>query len=119
MKKDPEIFLSHILKSIDFIEEDVKGLDRDDFLEDRTIQDAVMRRLEIIGEAVKNLPADFKKKNSFVPWKKIAGMRDFLIHEYFGVNVDLVWQTIKKDLIKLKTQLAKLLEEMQRERKKK
>jgi uncharacterized protein with HEPN domain len=112
MKKDPKIFLSHILESIEYIEKDTKGLDRDDFLENRTIQDAVMRRLEIIGEAVKNLPADFKKKNNFIPWQKIAGMRDFLIHEYFGVNVDLVWQTIKKDLTKLKTQLVKLLGEI-------
>lgn len=111
MKKDPKIFLKHILESIDCIENDTKSLDRDDFLEKRTIQDAVMRRLEIIGEAVKNLPVDFKKKHNSTPWQKIAGMRDFLIHEYFGIDVDLVWRTIKKDLPKLKAQIVELLKE--------
>jgi len=89
MKKDSQIFLSHILESIDWIEKYIAGLKRDDFFEDKKIQDAVMRRLEIIGEAVKNLSANFKKKYNFIPWQKIAGMRDFLIHEYFGVDVDL------------------------------
>ena len=73
-------------------------------------QDAVIRRLEIIGEAVKNLPADFKKKKSSIPWQNIAGMRDFLIHEYFGVDLDLVWQTVKKDLPEFKKQILKLLD---------
>jgi len=70
----------------------------------------VIRRLEIIGEAVKNLPADFKKKKSSIPWQNIAGMRDFLIHEYFGVDLDLVWQTVKKDLPEFKKQILKLLD---------
>ena len=70
----------------------------------------MIRRLEIIGEAVKNLPADFKKKKSSIPWQNIAGMRDFLIHEYFGVDLDLVWQTVKKDLPEFKKQILKLLD---------
>lgn len=69
-----------------------------------------MRRLEIIGEAVKNLPIPFKKKHPEMPWKKIAGLRDILIHEYFGVNLVLVWKIINKNIPKLKQQIRKLLE---------
>ena len=109
MKKKPEIFLKHILESLEWIDKYTKSLEKKDFLKDVKSQDAVMRRLEIIGEAVKNLPTDFKKGKSSIPWKNIAGMRNFLIHEYFGVDLDLVWQTVKKDLPEFKKQIIKLL----------
>ncbi|MEK7548174.1 MAG: HepT-like ribonuclease domain-containing protein, partial [Patescibacteria group bacterium] len=64
------------------------------------LQDAVTRRLEIIGEAVKNLPTELKKKYSKVPWKKITGTRDILIHEYFGTDFDLIWEVVKRELPK-------------------
>ena len=69
-----------------------------------------MKRLEVIGEAVKNIPDDFKEEYPDIPWKKIAGMRDILIHQYFGINLKRVWKTIKEDLPQLKakiTQIAK------------
>jgi len=75
-----------------------------------TIQDATVRRLEIIGEAVRNIPDSFRKKHAKVPWKKIAGLRDVLIHEYFGVDMELVWKIANKDIPKLKKQVINLLE---------
>lgn len=109
-KKDPKIFLKHILESIDRIENDIAGLSEVGFSGSLTIQDAVVRRLEIIGEAVRNLPDSFRKKHSKIPWRKIAGMRDVLIHEYFGVDMELVWKIAKKDIPRLNKQISNLLE---------
>lgn len=109
-KKDPKIFLEHILESINRIENDLNGLSEVEFSESLTIQDAVVRRLEIIGEAVRNLPASFRKKYFKIPWRKISGMRDVLIHEYFGVDMALVWKIANKDVPKLKRQISELLE---------
>lgn len=109
-KKDPKIFLKHTLESISEIDRNTKNLSEDNFFDSVTIQDAVVRRLEIIGEAVKNLPPSFRNKHPKIPWKKIAGMRDVLIHEYFGVNIGLVWKIVNKDIPKLKKQISELLE---------
>ncbi len=69
------------------------------------MQDSVIRRIEIIGEAIKNIPNDIKNSYNQSPWKEITGMRDILIHQYFGVDLDLTWQVIDKDLPKLKRQI--------------
>ena len=110
-KKDPKIFLEHILESIGEIEKYTKNISKKRFFDSVMIQDAAVRRLEIIGEAVKNLPTSFKNRYPKIPWKKIAGTRDILIHEYFGVNVDLVWKIVNKNIPQLKKQISKLLEE--------
>lgn len=109
MKKDPKIFLTHIIESIKEIEKNTDNLSEDKFLSSTIIQDAVVRRLEIIGEATKNIPESFRDKHHDIPWKKLAGMRDVLIHEYFGVDLILVWKIINKDIPKLKKQIAELL----------
>ena len=81
MRKDPEVFLAHILESIDLIEGYSAGKTREEFVESRQLQDAIIRRIEIIGEAVKNLPEDFKRNHPEIAWQKVAGMRDLLIHQ--------------------------------------
>lgn len=81
-----------------------------DFTNNTQVQDAVTRRIEIIGEAVKNLPEIFKKKYPEVAWKDIAGTRDVLIHAYFSVDIDTVWTIVKKDIPVLKKQIKDILE---------
>lgn len=89
MIKDPKIFLNHILQSIQLINEYTMNLSEDEFYKLKSIQDAVIRRLEIIGEAVKNLPMDLRNQYSKISWREIAGMRDILIHENFGIDIRL------------------------------
>lgn len=109
MKKDPKIFLKHILESINEIDRFLEGISEEEFSRDVKTQDAVARRIEIVGEAIKNLPASFKKKHSEIEWHEIAGMRDKLIHHYFGIEMSIVWATSKKDLPTLKKQISKIL----------
>lgn len=112
MKKDPNIFLQHILESIEHIEEYSEGKNKKLFKQDSLLQDAIIRRLEIIGEAVKHLPKTFSKKYSSVPWSEIAGTRDKLIHHYFGVDLDLTYDVVKNHLPSLKKQIEDILEEL-------
>lgn len=107
--KDPRVYLKHILDNIQKIEKDLNKLCKKDFLNSDTIQDASIRRLEIIGEATKNLPKSFKEKHPEIDWKSIAGLRDILIHEYFGIDLDLVWKIIKKDIEPLKKHIESLI----------
>lgn len=109
MKKDPKIFLKHILESINIIEKHINGISKEKFSKNMLIQDAIIRRVEIIGEAAKNIPDDFKKKHKTIEWREIIGMRDKLIHDYFGININTVWKTAKEDVPVLKKQIEDLL----------
>ncbi len=102
MKKDNRIFLQHILECIDKIEEFTNKISENDFMKSVQIQDAVIRRLEIIGEAAKNLSSNFRQKHPHIPWNQMARMRDKLIHGYFGVDLMTVWEVIEEDLPDLK-----------------
>lgn len=110
MKKGAKFFIRHILESMERIEEYTKEISKDDFVSSTQLQDAVVRRLEIIGEAVKNMPPKLKEEYLDIPWRQMAGMRDILIHGYFGVDLDLVWSVVKKDLPGLKQKISKILE---------
>lgn len=112
MKKDPKIFIEHILQSIEIIEGHVENKTKDDFLNSVLLQDAIIRRIEIIGEAAKNLPLDFKDKYSNIPWKTIAGMRDILIHKYFGIDLELTWEVVERDIPALKKQILRINEDL-------
>ncbi len=109
MRKDPKVFLEHILDSIKAVEEYTKGIKKNEFYTDRKSIDAVVRNIEIIGEATNNLPKNFRKNTPHIPWKDIVNMRNILIHEYFGVDKERVWEVVRKDLSKLKKEIELLL----------
>ncbi len=113
MKKDDGIYLKHILDAISRIEEYVQNLNYVDFIANHLVQDGVVRQIEIIGEAAKNLSQETKEKNPAISWKDINGMRDKLIHAYFGVDMDAVWDTVKKDIPVLKNAIKKLSDKTQ------
>jgi len=113
MKKD-RVYLRHISDAISNIKKFMEGVTKEKFFENIEKQYAVLRGLEIIGEAEKNLSKELKKKHQKVPWRDIAGMRDKLIHEYFGVNLELVWKTIKKELPEFKNQIIDIFKEMEK-----
>ena len=112
MKRQPQIFIEHILESIKLIEEYTAGVTKDEFIASVRIQDMVIRRLEIIGEAVKRIPDDIKLLSPETPWKKISGMRDVLIHEYFGVDLKLTWEVIQKELPPLKKSIEVIRQQL-------
>lgn len=99
------------MDSILLIEEYAEGFSQSDFFKNRSLQDAIIRRLEIIGEAVKNLPLTFRLKHTDIPWKQIAGMRDILTHHYFDVDLALTWKVVKHELPLIKKRLTTVLKE--------
>ncbi len=109
--EDDNLYVSHILDAVTDIEKYIGQLTFDQFMvpENKMIRDAVVRNLEIIGEASKHFSSEFKTKHSMIPWKEVVGMRDNLIHEYFGVVWDVVWSTVKQDLPVLRSELKKNL----------
>ncbi|MDY0385814.1 MAG: DUF86 domain-containing protein [Methanolobus sp.] len=108
--KDPEVFLMHIMDSIEKIEDFTNDKTKEDFLEDIQLQDATIRRIEIIGEASKNIPDEFKTQYPAVPWSEMARTRDKLIHGYFGVDLQLTWDIIQHDLPELKEKIHQIFE---------
>ena len=112
MARGGKLYLKDILDSIQRIETYTKGLTFSKFSHNKITIDAVIRNLEIIGEASKNLPANLKSLRKEVPWKEMAGMRDKIIHEYFGVDLDIVWKTIKASLPSLKKPLKDILKNL-------
>jgi len=106
--KDDRVYLQHIQDALNDIAS-YCGSDREGFFNDRMRQDATLRKLEVIGQAVKNLSEGTKSHQPDIPWKQIAGMRDKVIHDYFGVNLEIVWAVVQKELPKLAKATANLL----------
>ena len=106
--KDDKIYIEHILQSIDRIEAYLSGKDHQSFSDDFMTQDAVVRQLEIIGEATKRISKELRNLNPLVPWSDMAGMRDILIHDYIDVDIDIVWKTASESIVMLKNLLQNL-----------
>lgn len=111
MKRDAAIHLEDILDSVDKIESylDYGEVSENGFYENPQLQDSVVRRLEVIGEAAKRVPDDFRKLHPSIPWKKMAGLRDILIHEYDEVDFEQLWLVVTKDLPELRAEIQKLV----------
>lgn len=107
--KENKVYIQHILDAVEKIERYSKGISYEDFLIDPLRQDGIIRELEIIGEAAKKLSDDFKENNASIPWRKVTGMRDKLIHDYFEVDAAAVWKTVKEDIPAFKRELLNFL----------
>ncbi len=110
MKKDNGIYLRHIYDAISRIEEYITGIKHGDFIKNHLIQDGVIRQIEIIGEATKKISIEIRDEHPGIPWKDMAGMRDKLIHDYMGVDIDAVWDTVKEDIPVIKRKMKGLIE---------
>lgn len=112
MQRTHEAYLNDILEAIRKIDKYTENMSYEDFLKDELRQDSVARNLEIIGEAAKKIPDEIKNRKPEVEWKKIAGLRDILTHEYFRINLEIVWDVTKNKLPDLKKNTLALLSEM-------
>src|SRR5213593_4044276 len=110
MSFEPREYLRHILAEADYLIETSRGLSPETFEADETLRRAFVRSLEVIGEAAKKLPDDFRARHPQVEWRAMTGMRDHLIHDYFGVDYHLVWDVVIHKIPELRRQVAGLLE---------
>ena len=108
-KRNIKLFLQDISNSIDKIQKYISGLSFDSFKENDLVIDAVLRNLEVIGEAARNIPEDFRSRYSMIPWKRIVAFRNVVIHEYFGVDLEIVWTIVKENLPELKEKIELIL----------
>jgi uncharacterized protein with HEPN domain len=110
MSKRPiNLLLNDIRQAIDRIEQYIKNLSFDAFSDDQKPVDAVVRNLEVIGEAASRLPDEFKGKYSEIEWYKVVGLRHRIVHEYFGIDLEIIWQILQKDLPELKSQFMQIM----------
>ena len=109
MPRDSEVYLRDILEAADKIGRYVQGMTRDQLATDTRTLDAVVRNLEVIGEAAKNIPEAVRAASPEIEWKKIAGLRDILIHQYFGIDLDIVWDIVRNKVPALATSVRRLI----------
>ncbi|HHT9134084.1 MAG TPA: HepT-like ribonuclease domain-containing protein [Candidatus Avalokitesvara rifleensis] len=113
MRRDYRLFIEDILDCIEKIEQFVGDMSFDEFVQDDKTSSAVIRKIEIIGEAAKNVPRDLRKRYKELPWSDMTKMRDKVIHAYFGINHKIVWRVIKERLPQMKPIIQKMLKEME------
>ena len=112
MKKDDTIYVRHILDATERINEYLEGVTEAEFLQTGLLQDAVVRQLEIVGEATRNLSEELRTKHSDVPWREVIGLRNRIAHDYLNVDFQLVWEVVQYDLPILKSRVLQILGEL-------
>lgn len=112
MQREPKVFLEDILNAAIKIEKYTKGLSYNNFLDSDLVSDAVIKNILVIGEATKNIPEDIRKSYPQVEWRKMAGMRDMMIHGYFSINYRIIWDVVQNKIPILKEQVKQLLKDM-------
>ncbi len=112
MHQNFKVYFQDILNAINKIEKYTEDINFEKFSENELIQDGVIRNLEIIGEAVKHIPEDIKKDYPEIEWRKIAGLRDILIHAYFGIDIEIIWDILKNKIPELKTRIERILSKL-------
>ncbi|MEZ4526424.1 MAG: DUF86 domain-containing protein [Desulfobacterales bacterium] len=116
MKRNSTLFLKDIVNACEYIRKFVEGLTFEEFLQDEKTSSAVIRKFEIIGEAVKNVPEFVRKKYPDILWKDMAGMRDRLIHGYFGIDYFIVWNSITSDIPNILSSVSKIVDDLEKEK---
>jgi uncharacterized protein with HEPN domain len=114
--KTHRLFVEDILESMDKIQRYTKGLTYEGFVKDEMVVDAVIRNIEIIGEAARNIPEDVREKYPDVPWRRMIGLRNIAVHEYFGVDLSIVWEITTKNLPETRAMIAAILKSFDQER---
>lgn len=112
MKRNYKLFVKDILDAIDKIDEFVGNMEYGEFMQDDKTSTAVVKKIEVIGEAIKNIPRDVRVKYNAIPWKDIVGMRNKITHNYFKIDYEIVWNVVKEKLPALKIQVEQVLEDM-------
>jgi len=108
MQREYKLYIEDILKSIESIEDYTKNFTYDNFARNKLVVDGVVRNLEIIGEAVKEIPVETRKRYNEIDWKKVIGLRDVITHRYFGVDTDIIWDIVKNKIPDLKLCIVKI-----------
>ncbi|MCD6554029.1 MAG: DUF86 domain-containing protein [Chloroflexi bacterium] len=116
MKRSYKLFVEDILEAMDKIERYTKGLTFGTFVENEMVVDAVIRNLEIIGEASRNIPEDVREKHPIIPWRRMIGLRNIAIHEYFGVDLSIIWEIITRNLPETRPKITAMLKSLGEER---
>ncbi|MEW5760038.1 MAG: DUF86 domain-containing protein [Candidatus Thermoplasmatota archaeon] len=114
MKRDYKLFVMDILDAINKIEKFVENMNYKEFLHDDKTSTAVVKKIEIIGEAIKNIPRDVRARYNNIPWRDIVGMRNKIIHSYFGIDYEIVWKVIKERLPEIKQKINQILKDLER-----